>query len=102
MDKVKAPLLLLQLGPQSVLFDWEPYATLRYLHKPVDLIMLRPGTHVMTNPSQRLASETTNVAWFRFWLQGYEGKPPDYDPDQYVRWRELRKLQEDNQKRPAN
>jgi dipeptidyl aminopeptidase/acylaminoacyl peptidase len=95
MDKVKTPLLLLQPGPQSVFVDWEPYAALRYLRKPVDLIMLRPGTHVMTNPSQRLASETINVDWFRFWLQGSEGEAPDYDPDQYVRWRSLCKQRQE-------
>jgi hypothetical protein len=77
---------------QSVFADWEPYAALRYLKKPVDLIMLQAGTHVMTNPTQRLASETTNVDWFRFWLQGYE------DPDlgkveQYKRWEQLCDMQ---------
>jgi hypothetical protein len=58
-----------------VFLDWEPYVALRYLKKPVDLIMLQPGTHVMTNPKQRLASETTNVDWLRFWLKD------ETDPD---------------------
>jgi dipeptidyl aminopeptidase/acylaminoacyl peptidase len=92
MDKVQTPLLLLQPGAQSVFEDWEPYAALRYLKKPVDLIMLQAGTHVMTNPTQRLASETTNVDWFRFWLQDYEDPDPA-KTEQYNRWRELRKLQ---------
>ena len=73
--------------------DWEPYAALRYLKKPVDLIMLQPGSHVMTNPTQRLASETINVDWFRFWLQDYEDPVPE-KADQYTRWRELRKLRD--------
>jgi dipeptidyl aminopeptidase/acylaminoacyl peptidase len=93
MDKVRTPLLLLQPGAPAVFADWEPYAVLRYLKKPVDLIMLQAGTHVMTNPTQRLASETTNVDWFRFWLKGEE------DPDpakaaQYIRWRGLRDLRD--------
>lgn len=100
MDKVSTPLLLLQPGPAKVVEDWEPYAALRYLKKPVDLIMLQPGTHVMTNPAQRLASETTNVDWFRFWLQGYEDPDPA-KAEQYKRWRELRKLQEENDKQPT-
>ncbi len=65
---------------------------LRYLRKPVDLIMLQAGSHVMTNPTQRLAAETANVDWFRFWLQGYE----DADPGkaaQYKRWEKLCDLQ---------
>ena len=33
--------------------------------------------------------------WYRFWLQGYERSKPE-DPEQYARWRELRKLQEEN------
>jgi dipeptidyl aminopeptidase/acylaminoacyl peptidase len=98
MDKVWTPLLLLQPGAPAVFADWEPYAALRYLKKPVDLIMLQPGSHVMTNPTQRLASETSNVDWFRFWLKGEE------DPDpakaaQNARWRELRTLhQQQNEK----
>ncbi len=100
MDKVQTPLLLLQPGAEAVFADWEPYAALRYLHKPVDLIMIQPGNHVMTNPSQRLASETTNVDWFRFWLKGEEDTDPA-EAEQYVRWRELRKLREQNQRNPT-
>jgi hypothetical protein len=96
MDKVQTPLLLLQPGPVSVFADWEPYAALRYLKKPVDLIMLQSGTHVMTNPTQRLASETINVDWFRFWLQDYEDPAPE-KAEQYKRWRELRTLRDAEQ-----
>jgi dipeptidyl aminopeptidase/acylaminoacyl peptidase len=95
MERVRTPLLLLEPGAPTVFGDWEPYAALRYLKKPVDLIMLQAGSHVMTNPTQRLASETSNVDWFRFWLKGEE----DADlakAEQYVRWRELRKLQGQN------
>jgi dipeptidyl aminopeptidase/acylaminoacyl peptidase len=93
MDKVRTPLLLLEPGAPAVFADWEPYAALRYLKKPVDLVMLHEGSHVMTNPTQRLASETTNVDWFRFWLKGEEDPDP-VKADQYARWRELRRLQE--------
>jgi dipeptidyl aminopeptidase/acylaminoacyl peptidase len=95
MDKAQAPLLLLQPGLASVLGAWEPYAALRYLKKPVDLIQLQSGTHVMTNPAQRFAAETTNVDWFRFWLQGYEDPDPA-KAEQYVRWRKLREMQNAN------
>jgi len=86
--------LLLQPGTQAVFSDWEPYAALRYLKKPVDLIMLQAGAHVMTNPTQRLASETINVDWFRFWLKGEEDPDPA-KAEQYARWRELRRLQQE-------
>jgi dipeptidyl aminopeptidase/acylaminoacyl peptidase len=93
LDKVTAPLLIVGEGPNSVLGMWGTYAGLRYLQKPVDLIMLNTDEHVLTNPAVRMVSQSGTVDWFRFWLQGYE------DPDpakraQYKRWEELRKLQE--------
>ena len=104
LDKVAAPLLVVGAGPSSLLYMWQPYAALSYLHKPVDLIMLNTREHVLTNPTVRMASQGGSVDWFRFWLQDYE------DPDpakvaQYARWRKLRKLQEENEKKsvaPAN
>jgi dipeptidyl aminopeptidase/acylaminoacyl peptidase len=99
MDKVQTPLLLLSAGVGSTFEDWEPYAALRYLKKPVDLIMVQVGSHVMTNPVQRLAAETVNVDWFRFWLKGEEAPDPT-KVEQYSRWRELRKLQEQNARQP--
>jgi len=92
LDKVQTPLVLLQPGVRKVFAEWEPYAGLRYLKKPVDLIMLPAGTHVMTNPTQRLASETTNVDWFRFWLQDYEDPDPA-KAEQYKRWEKLCDMQ---------
>jgi len=83
------------------LFMWEPYAALRYLNKPVDLIVLTEGTHVLTNPAQRMVSQGGTVDWFRFWLKGEEDPDPAKS-EQYARWRELRKLQEQNEKKPAS
>jgi hypothetical protein len=95
LEKLTTPLLFVGEGPFSLLFMWQPYAGLRYLKKPVDLIMLNTREHVLTNPGVRLASQGGSVDWFRFWLQNYE------DPDpakaaQYIRWRELRKMQADS------
>lgn len=89
MDKVTAPLLIVALGRSSVLSMWEPYAALRYLSKPVDLIVLKDAEHILSNPAARIASQGGTVDWFRFWLQGYE----DPDPaklEQYKRWETLR------------
>jgi dipeptidyl aminopeptidase/acylaminoacyl peptidase len=98
MDKSRTSLLLLQPGPLAVFGGWEPYAALRSLKKPVDLIMLQPGSHVMTNPTQRLAAETINVDWFRFWLKD-EQDPDPAKADQYKRWRKLRELHEQDMKK---
>ena len=77
---------------------WQPYAGLRYLDKPVELMMLNTDEHVLTNPAVRLASQGGSVEWFRFWLQDYEDPSPA-KADQYKRWRQLRKLQEENNER---
>jgi dipeptidyl aminopeptidase/acylaminoacyl peptidase len=95
LDKIKAPLLVVGEGPSSLLFMWQPYGGLRYLHKPVDLIMLNTDEHVLTNPAVRLASQGGSVDWFRFWLQDYEDPDPA-KKDQYERWRGLKEMQEEN------
>jgi hypothetical protein len=96
LDKMTAALLIDALGHSDVLFMWEPYAGLRHLHRAVDLIMLNTDEHVLTNPAVRMASQGGSVDWFRFWLQDYEDPDPA-KANQYARWRELRKLQEENQ-----
>ena len=105
LDKVTAPLLVVAAGRFTLLsLMWEPYAGLRYLHKPVDLIILNMGNgtlpyeHVLTNPDFRIASQGGSVDWFRFWLQDHE----DTDlakAKQYKRWRELRKIQQGNEEK---
>jgi dipeptidyl aminopeptidase/acylaminoacyl peptidase len=92
LDKITAPLLVVGEGPGSLLTMWEPYAGLRYLNKPVDLVMLNTTEHVLTNPAVRMASQGGTVDWFRFWLQSYEDPDPA-KAQQYRRWRELRILQ---------
>jgi hypothetical protein len=92
--KVSTPLQIVALNRfRSVLGAWEPYAVLRYLHKPVDLIVVPDSEHVLTNPSERIVSQGGTVDWFRFWLKGEE----DTDPakaSQYERWRQLRALRD--------
>jgi len=45
-----------------------------------------------------MASQGGSVDWFRFWLQDYEDPDPT-KTEQYARWRELRKLQEESEKK---
>jgi dipeptidyl aminopeptidase/acylaminoacyl peptidase len=98
MDKVTAPLEVVATAGQGVLLMWEPYATLRYLHKPVDLLVINSDEHVFTNPANRLISQGNAVDWFRFWLKGEEDPDPA-KAEQYARWRELSKLQQETQKK---
>jgi dipeptidyl aminopeptidase/acylaminoacyl peptidase len=95
LDKISAPLMVVGEGPVSLLSMWEPYAGLRYLQKPVDVVMLNTDEHVLTNPAVRIASQGGTVDWFRFWLKDEEDSDPAKG-DQYARWRNLRKLEERN------
>ena len=97
LENVKAPLLVNAEGSASLLFMWEPYAALRYLHKPVDLVVLNTDEHVLTNPAVRMVSQGGTVDWFRFWLKGEEDSEPS-KAKQYTRWRELRRLQAETEK----
>ena len=92
LQKVFTPLQVVALGADSILEMWEPYAALRFLHRPVDLIVLGDGTHNLSNPEQRVVSQQGTVDWFRFWLQGYEDPDPMKIP-QYTRWQRLRGLE---------
>ena len=101
-DKVLTPLLMEYTGAGGRLDEpsgaYEFHSALVGLRKPVDLFFYPQGSHPLDTPFERVASLQRNVDWFRFWMQGYEGKAPDYDPEEYFRWRHLRDLQnaEDN------
>lgn len=84
----------------GVIECWEWYSVLTHLGRPVDLIYLPDGTHILVKPWERLTSQQGNVDWFRFWLKGEEDPDPT-KADQYTRWRDLRKLQEENEKKAA-
>lgn len=93
LDKVAAPLLISAFERWSLLSQYEPYAVLSRLGKPVEMLWLRRenATHVLKRPYHRYLSQESAVDWFDFWLNGHE----DADPakaGQYARWRELRKL----------
>jgi dipeptidyl aminopeptidase/acylaminoacyl peptidase len=101
-EKVQTPVMMEYTGggnrPEPT-GAYEFHTALNRLGKPVDLFFYPNGDHPLDTPFDRVASLQRNIDWFRFWMQGYEGKAPDYDPNQYIRWRELRKLQEQNEAR---
>jgi hypothetical protein len=93
LDRIETPLRIQTLGPDSVLFDWPWYSGLSQLRKPVEMIYIPGGTHVLEKPWDRMISQQGDVDWFCFWLKGEEDPDPA-KAEQYERWRELRKLQE--------
>lgn len=93
LDRVTTPLLVVGVGRGDIPFEWEPYSSLWHQNKPVDLLLLQDGTHPLTNPAQRIASQGSTVDWMRFWLLGEEDPAPA-KREQYKRWRRLRSLEE--------
>jgi hypothetical protein len=96
MDKIETPLRIQALGPWSVLADWHWYSGLSRQGKPVEMIYIPEGTHILEKPWDRMISQQGNVDWFCFWLKGEEDPDPA-KAEQYERWRKLRNLKE-----PAN
>jgi dipeptidyl aminopeptidase/acylaminoacyl peptidase len=91
VDKVQTPLRIVPLSTNSLLEEWEWFALLTRMGKPVEMVLVQDGAHQLIRPWDRMVSQEGNEDWFRFWLKGEE------DPDpakikQYVRWRKLRDL----------
>lgn len=92
LSSVMAPVRIVAKRGTGVIDMWEPYALLRAMHKPVDLIALNTDQHVIVEPRIRFAAQGGNVDWFRFWLQGYEDPAP-VKVEQYRRWEDLCNIQ---------
>ena len=88
-DKINVPILFESNYPASLIIYWEIYASLRLQGKPVELLYMRNGDHVLTKPIEQLASQEMTVDWYDFWLNGHEVKDPA-KTEQYTRWRQLR------------
>jgi hypothetical protein len=99
LDKVSAPVLIQALGRGSLLSEWEWFSGLSRLEKPLDMVYLPDGVHILVKPWEQMTSEQLTVDWFCFWLKREEDPDPA-KAEQYARWRELRKLQEQNDRQP--
>jgi hypothetical protein len=94
MYKINTPLLVQAIGPRSLVAEWEWFSGLSRLGKPVDLIYIPDGTHILEKPWSRLISQQGNVDWFCFWLKHEESSSSAISPRQYALWRKLRQLQD--------
>jgi len=90
LDAVRTPVLIEALGPWSLLNEWEWFSGLKRLEKPVDLVYLPTGTHVLVKPWDRQVSMEASVDWLCFWLTGEEDPDPRKKA-QYSRWREFQR-----------
>ena len=91
LNEIHAPLIITAIAPRSVLEEWEIYSSLYQQNKPVDLIYIPKGQHILQRPLERLASEQVMVDWFRFWLQDYEDPDPKKRA-QFLRWEGIKNL----------
>ena len=91
-DKIHVPILFEANSPEGLLCCWEIYASLRVQSKPVELLYIRGGDHVLMKPLEILASQQMTVDWYDFWLNGHED-PNQEKAEQYQRWEKLCDLQ---------
>jgi hypothetical protein len=104
-DCIRAALRIESYGPW-VLNNWDIYALLRRQYKPVEMVVIPEGTHLLSRPSERMISLQGNVDWYRFWLKGEERAerlPHETDEGlatQYARWRQMAALKQADDARP--
>jgi dipeptidyl aminopeptidase/acylaminoacyl peptidase len=91
MDRIETPVRIQALGPDSLVGDWHWFSGLTRLGKPVALIYIPGGDHILEKPWDRMISQQGNVDWFCFWLKGEEDPDPA-KAGQYKRWHDLRAL----------
>jgi len=89
-DAIAAPVLMQANSPPALAYVWDVYAALRLQGKPVDLLYLRSGDHVLGQPAHRVWTQQMVVDWYDYWLNGH------VDPDRerqvhYVRWQSMRR-----------
>jgi hypothetical protein len=94
-EYIHAPLRIIGLsgGIPLIIGQWEIYSRLKYLKKPVELVMMPDAnthpSHAPQNPRQIVAVQEGVVDWFSFWLTGREDLS-HRKRAQYARWHALR------------
>jgi dipeptidyl aminopeptidase/acylaminoacyl peptidase len=93
-DRIDVPVL--NNDPDSeFLADLALYTSLKELGKPVELFIYPDELHHVNQPKHRYQIYERNVDWFRFWLKSEEDPAPSKTA-QYIRWRGLRDLVDQN------
>lgn len=91
IERVRTPVRIEAIGPTSLLTEWGLFSAMSWLGKPVDMIYIPDGTHILEKPWDREISQQGNVDWFCFWLKGEEDSRARKD-EQYARWHDLRSM----------
>jgi dipeptidyl aminopeptidase/acylaminoacyl peptidase len=90
LDRVCIPVRLVSI--EDRLAQWEWFISGKLQGKPVELIEIPGGSHMLEMPLDRYIAMQGMVDWFKFWLQNDLDPSPDKRA-QYKRWEELRKLE---------
>ena len=99
-DRIHAPLLVNE-ADSEYFEDLQLMTELRELKKPVEMFIYANEFHIKNHPAHRYEIYQRNVDWLNFWMRDKEDPDPA-KAEQYTRWHELRKLQEQNEKKSAN
>src|SRR3546814_10270497 len=78
------------------------FSRLRYLGKPVEFWAvpnIERGSHTLQNPGQLLTLQERAMDWWLYWLKD-EREPSETKREQYAGWDKLRRLRDEDAKRP--
>ena len=87
--------------------NYDIYALLRRQYKPVEMVFIPGGFHMLSTPSERMISLQGNVDWFRFWLKGEKrtvpmlmGETPASLRAQYDAWDQMARMKASDDAKP--
>jgi dipeptidyl aminopeptidase/acylaminoacyl peptidase len=95
LEDVHTPVRILGFSWSSLLGNWEWFAGLKHLNKPVEFVLLPDASHDPVLPEDRVVAQGGDVDWFDFWLKGEEDSDPKKSQE-YARWREMKQLHHAN------
>lgn len=91
VEKIETAILA-NVAEHETVYAFRPMlAGMRKSGKPMEVYIHADEYHIKTKPSHRAAIYRRNIQWLKFWLQDEEVDDP-LDPEQYVRWREMREI----------
>ena len=93
VHRVQTPLRIEAIGRSSAIQEWEFHSGLKILNKPVEMVYIPDGAHILVKPAERVVSQQGNVDWFRSWLQGHPLS--EMELSDTPAWPELKRLNDD-------
>ena len=90
-EKISTPILEQSIGAEYR-EGLETYVEMDRAKKPYEVFVFAKEFHQRVQPQHLAVIQERNIAWFRFWLQGYEDPTPSLRR-QYARWERLCVLQ---------